>query len=53
MLRKNGFYWVRYLGDMTVGQWDEENEEWYLVGLQKENHHITDKDLDYIALQVG
>lgn len=52
-MRRSGFYWVRYMGNMTVGEWNQDNEEWYLIGLEKECNHITDKDLDYIALQVG
>ena len=52
-MRRPGFYWVRYLDEMTVGQWDDDSEEWYLIGVEKESNCITDKDLDYIALQVG
>ncbi len=52
-MRRPGFYWVQYLGEMTLGQWDDKTNEWYLIGLEKGCNYIEDSDLDYIAQQVG
>ena len=50
--RKAGFYWVRHLGFMPIAQWCNEGGEWFLIGIEKESNHITDKELEFIGWAV-
>lgn len=43
--RKTGYYWVLYQGEYQVAKYDAVADEWYLIGIEKESHHITDADV--------
>lgn len=44
--RERGFYWVRYAGAWTIGQWSNRLEGWELVGSED---FYRDKDFEEIG----
>ncbi len=45
MKRESGFYWVKSRGEWTIGQYDNRNNIWFLIGSEVCYH---DNDLDEI-----
>lgn len=47
--RERGFYWVKYAGAWTIGQWSNRLEGWELVGSED---FYRDKDFDEIGYKI-
>jgi len=42
-MRKNGFYWVKYLGNWIIAEWSYRH--WYIT---RTDHQFKDSDFDLI-----
>ena len=44
-MRKSGYYWIVYNDEYQVAKYDADTQEWYIIGIEKESHCITDEDV--------
>ena len=44
-MRDSGYYWIVYKYVYQVAKYDSDSKEWYLIGIEKESHYITDRDV--------
>ncbi len=43
--RESGYYWIVHGDEYQVAKYDADHNEWHLIGIEKESHYITDKDI--------
>jgi len=44
-MKKSGYYWIIYQDEYQIAKYDEDTNEWHLIGIEKESHHITESDV--------